>query len=338
MPDVTACLDGALPFIIDSSLNPLQYLLRCCYLIRAHHQQLLLHIEDAVFRQDVQDRVLGKEGGGKVAQVCQQVILLIRPIRCKLKGVSLCLVFTLSIGVFRLLGKACGVRIILCLSAVRDHKYLYEVEHGFSCPERIPQITVDLVESLLDAHPSALQFDMHQGQTIHEDGDIVAVLIRALHLILIDYLQAIVIDVGLIYQLDVFRLTIIHRQVQDIAFPLNHLRLVLDGHLIIRDHRQQARPLCIAQSHIVEQLQLMAQVFQKPCLILHLHVLITLPLQLLDQSLLQFGFALIALSRLGLHLVVCHHRLVLLFYYDLIVIHRLYLYLIPNFWRNCFPF
>ena len=328
MPDVTTCPDGALPLVIDSRLYPLQNLLRSGYLIGAHHQQLLLYIEYAVFRQDIQDSVLGEEGGSEISEVCQQVVLLIRPVGCKLKSVPVRLVLTLSAGVLCLLGKACGVRIVFRFRAVRDHKHLHEVEHGPACPERIPQITVDLVESLLDAHPSALQFDMHQWQTIHEDGHIVAVLISALHLILIDHLQAVVIDVGLIYQTDILRLAIIHRQVQDIAFPLNHLRLVLDGHLIIRDHRQQARPLRITQCDIVKQFKLMAQVLQKPYLILHLHVLIALLLQLLDQRLLQFGFALIALSRLGFHLVVRHHRLVLLFYYDLIVNHRCCFYII----------
>ena len=321
MPDIAACPDGALPLIIDGSLNPLQNLLRSGYLIGAHHEQLLLHVEYAVFRQDVQDSVLGEEGGSEISEVCQQVVLLIRPVGCKLKSVPVRLVLTLSAGVLCLLGKACGVRIILRLSAVRDHKHLHKVEHGPACPERIPQIAVDLVERLLDGNASAFQFDMHQWQSIHEDGHIVAILISALHLVLIDHLQTVVIDVGLVNQTDILRLAIIHRQVQDIALALNHLRLILDGHLVVRDHRQQARPLCIAQSHIVEQLQLMAQVLQQSCLILHLHILIALSLQLSDQSLLQLSFALIALSRLGLHVVVCHHRLVLLFYYDLIVNH-----------------
>jgi hypothetical protein len=67
MPYIAPCPDGALPLVVDSRLNPLQYLLSCCYLIGAHHEQLLLNVEYAVFRQDIQDSVLGEEGGGKVA-------------------------------------------------------------------------------------------------------------------------------------------------------------------------------------------------------------------------------------------------------------------------------
>ena len=109
MPDIAASLDGSLPTVIDSRLNALQYLFGGCNLIRTHHEQLLVHIEHAVFRQDVQDSVLGKESRREVSQVCQQRILLISPIRCKLKGVTIRLLLSgPSVG-FLLFGEASGV-------------------------------------------------------------------------------------------------------------------------------------------------------------------------------------------------------------------------------------
>ena len=76
------------------------------------------------------------------------------------------------------------------------------------------------------------------------------------HLILVDDLQAIVVDILFIYQLDVLGLTIVHLQRNDISLALNHLRLVLYGHLLVADVRQQMLPLCITQIHIVQLLQL----------------------------------------------------------------------------------
>ena len=79
---------------------------------------------------------------------------------------------------------------------------------------------------------------MHQRQTVHEYRHIIAVLMGPiLHLVLIDHLQSIVIDILLINQLDVLCQTIIQSQVQHIALALNHLRLVEDGHLLVRNHR-----------------------------------------------------------------------------------------------------
>ena len=164
---------------------------------------------------------------------------------------------------------------------------------------------------------------MHQGETIHQYGHIVAGLVRTfLFLKLVDDLQAVVIHVRLVNQLDVLRLPIVQHQVDDVALALNHLRLVLNGHLLIGDFGQQAIPFVVAQHHIVQQFQLLAQVPQEFFLVLDDHTLISLVFQLGNQRLFQSGFALVALTRLWQHLIVCHHRLVLLLYDDFIVFHK----------------
>ena len=323
VPDVAAGLDGPLPVVVDGRLYAQQYLLRCSYLVGAHHQQLLVDVEHAVLRQDVQDGVLRKECRREVADVRQQRVLLVCPVRCKLKRVAVGLVLAWAAVGLLLLGEACGVRVVFRFCAVRDDEYLHVVEHSAACPERVPQVAVYLVEGLLDGHAPALQFDMHQRQTVHQYRHVVAVLMGTVgHLILVDYLQAVVVDVGLVDELDVLRRAIIQPQVQHVALALNHLRLVGDGHLFVANHGQQAAPLAIREHHVVQQLQLAAKVLQQPGLVLHLHVLVALTLKLLDERLLQRRLTLIALSRLRLHLVVRRHRLVLLLYYDFIVVHR----------------
>ena len=118
MPDIATSPDASLPFVIDGCLYALQYLLCGCYLIGAHHQQLLIHVEYTILCQDIQDGMLGKEGRGKVPKVCQQRILLIAPIGCKLKGIALRLMFTRTTASFCLFGKARGVRVIFGLCTV----------------------------------------------------------------------------------------------------------------------------------------------------------------------------------------------------------------------------
>lgn len=65
-------------------------------------------------------------------------------------------------------------------------------------------VAVDLVEGFTDSDASAFQFHMNQGQTVHKYGNIIAGLVCSLFfLILVDDLQAVVVDVRLVNQLDV---------------------------------------------------------------------------------------------------------------------------------------
>ena len=128
----------------------------------------------------------------------------------------------------------------------------------------------------------------------------------------------------LVYQFDVLRLPIIQFQVQDITLALYHLRLVEDSHLLVADHWQQAGPLAIAQLDVVELFQLLTQVLQQGSFILYLGILIPLVCQLLNERIFQLRLTLVALARLWLHLIAGHHRL-LLFQYDFIFVHRLYM-------------
>ena len=161
MPNIAARLDGTLPLVVDGSLNAQQNLFRGSNLIRSHHQELLIHVEHTVFGQYVQDGMLGKETGGEISQIYQPVVLLVSPIRGKLKGVTIGFMFLESTCILLLLIVASGVTIVFRFSTIRDDKDLNEVEHGFTCPEAITQVTVNLVECLFDGHTPAFQFNMN---------------------------------------------------------------------------------------------------------------------------------------------------------------------------------
>ena len=61
MPDITATSHGAVFLIVIGDLDPIHDPLSCCDLVRPHDHQHILGSEDAVFGQDVQDRMLCKD-------------------------------------------------------------------------------------------------------------------------------------------------------------------------------------------------------------------------------------------------------------------------------------
>ena len=79
-----------------------------------------------------------------------------------------------------------------------------------------------LVERLTDLHAAPLQLQMHERQPVHEDRHIVAIRMRrrilprartALHRVLMDHLQAVVMDIVLVDQTDILRRAIVTSQV-----------------------------------------------------------------------------------------------------------------------------
>lgn len=78
-------------------------------------------------------------------------------------------------------------------------------------------VTVDLVERLFDGHTAPLQFHMNQRQTVYQNRDIIAVIIVAaiLH-ILVNDLQAVVVDVLFIQQRDIDRRAVLAGQILNV--------------------------------------------------------------------------------------------------------------------------
>jgi hypothetical protein len=70
-------------------------------------------------------------------------------------------------------------------------------------PEAVALVAVDLVEGLADVDAAALELDVHHRQAVDEHRDVVAVgvasappgLAGAGHLVLVDDLQPVVVDV-----------------------------------------------------------------------------------------------------------------------------------------------
>ena len=95
MPDVPACGQRSRLLVIGRNLNAGQDTLCGRNLVRTHHQQQVFRRKDAILRQDVQQRMAGKERAGKVHQIGDDTVFSISPKGRKFKAVA-CLFAALS--------------------------------------------------------------------------------------------------------------------------------------------------------------------------------------------------------------------------------------------------
>ena len=106
-----------------------------------------------------------------------------------------------------------SVAVILRLCAVADNEQLYVFKQSAACPKTFAVVAVDLVERFLDIHTPAFQFHMHKRQAVHQYRHIVTVFpYTSLRRVLVDYLQRIIVDVFLVYQVNVLHRSIIAHQ------------------------------------------------------------------------------------------------------------------------------
>ena len=78
------------------------------------------------------------------------------------------------------------VGVVFCIRAIGDNENLYILIQTATSPKAVPLVTVDLVERLFDGHTAPLQFHMNQRQTVYQNRDIIAVIIVAAILHILD--------------------------------------------------------------------------------------------------------------------------------------------------------
>ena len=150
---------------------------------------------------------------------------------------------------------------------------------------------------------------MYHGQAVNQHGHVVAHVTgtRALF-VLVDDLQAVVVDVLLVQQIDVFACTAVlpqylHMVVLDLA-RLFHDALVGAGNAIL----EETLPLRVSKGVVIQLFQLAAQIGDERRLIVDGQVFIALRGEHTDEFLLQRGLALVALRPPHLRGIFCHHR------------------------------
>ena len=172
-----------------------------------------------------------------------------------------------------------GVAIVLGLRAVADDEDLYVLIERAPCPERFPAVAVYLVEGFLQAHSTAFQFDVNQGQTVHEDGHVVAVWSLAVaYLVLIDYLGGVMVRILLVDEVDILLRPIVQGKTLHVV-TLYGLSLVGDtfaliGYLAL----EESLPLVVGKVEVVELFQLEAKVLYQLVLVVDMGILVALSL------------------------------------------------------------
>ena len=114
------------------------------------------------------------------------------------------------------------VGVVLGQRAVADDEELDVLEQPGAGPEAVPLVAVDLVERLADVDTTALELDVDHRQTVDQNGHVVAIgvlgaaLARS-DLVLVDHLQAVIVDVLLVEEADVLGRAIVSLQNLDVV-------------------------------------------------------------------------------------------------------------------------
>ena len=242
--------------------------------------------------------MLCKECPGKVDQIRQHTVVRIGPVGGKFKAIAGLFLFRLA--VFGILdGIVAGaVGVVLGICAVGDHENLRILVQTAARPERIPLIAVDLVERLPDGHPAPLQFHMNQRKAVDQNRHIVAIImprtVRLLHLVLVDDLQAVVVDVLFVDQCDIFGAAIIPVQYLHIVF-LNLPGLFRNMLVGVSNYiTEKLPPLRIGKVVVVQLFQLAAEVNNQFILGMQRQIGIALLAQQPDKLFFQFRLTLVA--------------------------------------------
>lgn len=156
---------------------------------------------------------------------------------------------------------ACGVRVVLGVGSVGDNEDLHILEQTALAPEAFALIPLNLVEGLTQRHAATLELDVHERKTVDENGDVVSILVSALvRLVLIEHLQAILMDVVAVKELDVDERAVPHREIYNRGF-LDDPGLIDNTVRRIGDlRREEGIPILISKGEVVELLNLIAQV------------------------------------------------------------------------------
>ena len=249
MPDVTTTLDTAVLLIIIGNFDTIKNSLRSRNLVRTHDHQHILRCKNAILRKDIQNRMLCEKSLCKINQIRNHTVVGICPEAGKLKTVT-GLGFTCSPFLMFLFCIPSGtIGIILCVCTIGNNKNLNIFIQSASRPERIPLVTVNLVESLTNGNTSTFQLNMYKRQTVYQYGNIIAVVmlrtILCANHILIDDLQPVVMDVLLIYECNILGRTVITSQNLNIVLlylpSLFHDMLIGIGNSIF----EEIIPFCV---------------------------------------------------------------------------------------------
>ena len=296
MPYIAAGLDGSGFPVIGRNFDAVENPLGSHDLIGPHHHQNFLGGKDTVFRQNVQQRVSGEEGLCEVQQIGNDAVAAVGPVGSELKTVgSLHASFSGAVPAFPDMAEPGGVGIVFRVCAVGDDENLYIFVESRARPEAVPLVAVDLIESLPDGHAAAFQFHVNERQTVDQNRHVVAGVMPAAALfVLIDDLQAVVVNILLVDERDIHGSAVLPGEILHIVF-LNPAGLFHDAVVFAGDPGgEKALPLPVGETVVIEFFQLFPQIVDEIFLVVNIYVLVSLLTQHFDESPFQRRFTLIS--------------------------------------------
>ena len=312
VPDVTAACDAAELLIIVCNFDAVENPLGCRNLIRAHDEKQILGGENAIARQNIENRMAGEKGLGKVDEVGNNAVVRVRPIGGKFKAVA-CF--------FLLAGGGAGipdsvktraVGIVFRVRAVGDDKNLHILKQPRAGIERIALIAVDLIERLADGNAAALQLNVDEREAVDEHGHVIAVVVlRAVvfgDYVLIGDLQTVVVNVLFVNQRDIFRTSVIAPQ--NLHIVLLNLAVLFRNAVVGIGNAlgKEPLPFAVGKMIVVQRFELCAQVGDQLRLAVNRLVLIALLCQKADKLRFERSFALIGVGTNRVGFVFGDHR------------------------------
>ena len=124
MPDVSAAFNTTVFLIIIGNFNAIENSLRSRNLIRAHNHQHILRRKNAVFRKDIQNRMLCEKSLCKINQIWNHTIVGICPKTGKLKAITGLSLTCSPLFMFLFCIPSGTIGIILCICTIGNDKNL----------------------------------------------------------------------------------------------------------------------------------------------------------------------------------------------------------------------
>lgn len=198
--------------------------------------------------------------------------------------------------------EAHGVGVVLGAGTVGDDEDLHVAEESVAgaSVEGVALVAVDLVEGLAQFFATSLEFDVDEGQAVDEDGDVVAVGARArVDGVLADHLHLVAVNVGLVDEADVLGGVIVagedlHVVLLDAA-GFSDDGVPVGGADVDDRVTVEVLPFPVAETVVVESLELDTQVRFEAVAVMDVHIFVGLGAQLFDEVVLEGGFALVVL-------------------------------------------
>ena len=303
VPDVSAGGDGACLLVHTGGLDALEDRFGRGDLVGAHHEEFIAGVEHAVARKDGEDSALGQECGGEVGEIGDLVVGGVGPphgefVGSRVGGGHL----SARALVFGDVLEAHGVGVVLGVCAVGDDEDLHVAEESVAGAgvEGVALVAVDLVEGLAQFFTAPLEFDVDEGQAVDEDGDVVAVGARArVDGVLADHLHLVAVNVGLVDEADVLGGAVVAGEDLHVVL-LDAAGFGDDGVPVggadVNDRvTVEVLPFPVAETVVIEGLELDAQVRFQAVAVVNVHIFVGLGAQLFNEVVLEGGFALVVL-------------------------------------------